>query len=74
MFIGLVAAYVGSYIGTFTSTGNLMPLVVLAASALTMAVFTYFIEKKHAVWLESFSIAGSMLAAMAVAVAVGALL
>lgn len=74
MFIGLVAAYVGSYIGTFTSTGNFMPLVVLAASALTMAVFTYFIEKKHAAWLESFSIAGSMLAAMAVAVAVGALL
>ena len=71
MFIGLVAAYVGSYVGTFTSTGNFMPLVVLAVSALAMALFTYFIEKKHMAWLESFSIAGSMLVAMAAAVLVG---
>ena len=71
MFIGLVAAYIGSYVGTFTSSGNFMPLVVLAVSALAMAAFTYFIEKKHMAWLESFSIAGSMLVAMAAAVLVG---
>lgn len=68
MFIGLVAAYVGSYIGIFTSTGNLLPLIVLLSSAAAMAVFTYFIEKKKIDWLENFSIAGSMLIGMAVAV------
>ena len=71
MFIGLVACYVGSYIGTFTSTGNILPLIVLASSAAAMAVFTYFIEKKNLGWLENFSIAGSMLIGMAVAVFVG---
>ena len=73
MFIGLVAAYVGSYVGTFTSTGNFMPLVVLAASGVAMAVFTHFIEKKGQNWLENFSIAGSMLFGMAVAVMAGLL-
>lgn len=71
MFIGLVAAYVGSYVGTFTSTGNYMPLIVLAASALAMAVFTYFTEKKGQTWLDNFSVAGSMLFGMAVAVVTG---
>lgn len=71
MFIGLVAAYVGSYIGTFTSTGSFMPLIVLAASALAMAVFTYFTEKKGKAWLDNFSVAGSMLFGMAVAVLAG---
>ena len=71
MFIGLVAAYVGSYIGTFTSTGNFMPLIVLAVSGLAMAGFTYFIEKKNQLWLENFSIAGSMLLGMAAAVVAG---
>lgn len=71
MFIGLVAAYVGSYIGTFTSTGNYLPLIVLIASAAAMAVFTYFAEKKNQRWLDNFSVAGSMLFGMAVAVLVG---
>ena len=71
MFIGLVAAYVGSYVGTFTSTGNFMPLVVLAVSAAAMAVFTYFSEKKGQAWLDNFSVAGSMLVGMAAAVLTG---
>jgi hypothetical protein len=71
MFIGLVAAYVGSYVGTFTSTGNFMPLIVLVVSAGAMAVFTRFIEKKEQIWLENFSIAGSMLCGMAAAVLAG---
>ena len=70
MFIGLVAAYVGSYVGTFTSTGNFMPLVVLAVSATAMAVFTFFSEKKQQIWLDNFSVAGSMLFGMAAAVIV----
>ena len=74
MFIGLVAAYVGSYIGTFTSTGNFMPLVVLMVSALAMAGFTWLTEKKGLAWLESFSVAGSMLIGMAAAVVAGLIL
>ena len=71
MFIGLVAAYVGSYIGTFTSTGNYMPLVVLAVSAAAMAIFTHFSEKRGQLWLDNFSVAGSMLFGMAAAVLSG---
>jgi len=74
MFIGLVAAYVGSYVGTFTSTGNFLPLIVLAVSALAMAVFTWFTEKKKQAWLDNFSVAGSMLFGMAAAVLAGMVL
>ena len=75
MFIGLVSAYIGSYIGEFVSgeglftfKGDLTPIIVSVVSALVMAVFVYFSEKKHLVWLESFSIAGSMLVGMLVAI------
>ena len=75
MFIGLVSAYIGSYIGGFVSgngkftfTGDITPIVVAVVSAAVMAVFTYLSEKKHIVWLESFSIAASMLAGMIAAV------
>ena len=75
MFIGLVSAYIGSYIGSFVSgeefltfRGDLTPIIVAAVSALVMAGFTYLSEKKHMVWLESFSIAGSMLVGMLAAI------
>ena len=78
MFIGLVSAYIGSYIGGFVSgkglftfRGSLTPIIVAAVSAAVMAVFTYLAEKKHMVWLESFSIAGSMLIGMLAAVLAG---
>ncbi len=71
MFIGLVAAYIGSYVGTFTSTGNYIPIIVLVVSALAMAGFTWLTEKKHISWLESFSVAGSMIIGMAAAVLAG---
>lgn len=71
MFIGLVSAYMGSYIGSFVSgkgmftfQGDYVPIIVAAVSAAVMAVFTYFAEKKQMAWLESFSIAGSMLIGM----------
>ena len=77
MFIGLVSAYIGSYIGTivsgnglFTFTGNVMPLIVAIVSGAVMALFVYLSEKKNMAWLESFSIAGSMLIGMAAAVLV----
>lgn len=77
MFIGLVSAYIGSYIGGFVSSnglftfsGSLIPLIVVVVSGAVMAGFIYLGEKKNLVWVESFSIAGSMLIGMAAAVIV----
>ncbi len=75
MFIGLVSAYLGSYLGSFVSgnglftfSGSLLPLCVAAVAGLVMAFFVWLAEKKDAAWVESFSVAGSMIAAMAAAV------
>ena len=72
MFIGLVSAYVGSYIGTFVSgSGDWLPIAVAVVAGAVMAVFIWLAEKKNLGWLESFSIAGSMIAGMAAAVLIG---
>ena len=78
MFIGMVSAYIGSYLGgyisgggVFSFGGSLTPIVVVCAAALAMAVFTYFSEKKGLSWLDNFSIAGSMLIGMLAAVLLG---
>ena len=68
MFIGLVSAYIGSYVGTLTSAGSWLSLAVAAVGALAMAIFIFISEKFDAVWIDSFSLAGSMLAAMTAAV------
>lgn len=76
MFIGLITAYIGSYIaqlvqlqgGKVVVTGQYLQLVTLAVSALAMAGFTWLSEKKNIAWLDNFSIAGSMLVGMAAAV------
>ena len=75
MFIGLVSAYLGSYIGGFVSgngrftfTGDLTPIVVCIVSAAVMAVLTYLSEKKKMIWLESISIAFSMFVGMLTAI------
>ena len=75
MFIGLVSTYIGSYIGGFVSVkgtlsfqGDLTPIIVAAVSALCMSGFIWLAEKKNMTWLESFSIAGSMLAGMLAAI------
>lgn len=80
MFIGLICAYLGSYIGgfisgngRFTFTGSWLPLAVVLAASLAMAGFVWLAEKKKQAWVESFSIAGSMLIAMACAVLLGGL-
>lgn len=81
MFIGLITAYIGSYIGqliqirsgTFVVTGQYLQLITLAFSALAMAGITYLAEKKKMAWLENFSIAASMLAGMAAAVVCAAI-
>lgn len=61
MFIGLVSAYIGSYIGAlvsgagrFTFAGSWMPLAVVAVSAAVMAVFVWLAEKKNAAWVDNF--------------------
>lgn len=79
MFIGLITAYTGSYIGQFVQlqngslvvTGQYLQLVTFGVAALAMAGFTYLAEKKNMSWLDNFSIAGSMLAGMAAAVICG---
>lgn len=78
MFIGLVSAYIGSYVGGFVSgqgmftfSGSIIPLIVVAVSGAVMALFIYLEEKKNMAWLESFSIAVSMLLGMAAAVVAG---
>ena len=70
MFVGLCAAYIGSYIGKLTPAGgsDFMPMIVAVIAALCMAVFEYFIQKKKMLVLENFSLAASMLLAMTAAV------
>ena len=62
MFIGMVSAYLGSYIGAFVSgqglltfRGDWTPLLVALVAALSMAGFTALSEKKNMRWLDSFS-------------------
>ena len=69
MFVGLVSAYIGSYLGEWTSAGNYMPLFVAAVSAAAMGLFEFLARKRGMTWLDNFSMAGSMLVGMAAAVA-----
>ena len=80
MFIGLICAYLGSYIGGFVSgdglftfSGSWLPIAVTLAAGAVMAVFIWIYEKKKIAWVESFSIAGSMLLAMGAAVLLGSI-
>ena len=78
MFIGMVSAYLGSYLGDFVSgeglfsfRGSWTPLIVAAVSATVMALLSWLSEKKKMIWIENFSIAASMLIGMLAAVVVG---
>jgi hypothetical protein len=75
MFVGLVSAYIGSYLGqwisngkVFTFSGSLIPLLTAVIAALAMALITRIAEKKKLHWLEDVSLALSMLTGMAGAV------
>ncbi len=74
MFIGLVSAYIGSYLGVGTSSGNWMPLIVAAVSAVAMGIFEYFARVKKYAWLDNFSLAASMLVGMSTAIILGNIL
>ncbi|MDL2250373.1 DUF5058 family protein [Lachnospiraceae bacterium OttesenSCG-928-J05] len=71
MFIGLCSAYIGAYIGDAIRNQNVIPLLTAGVAALTMAIFEYFTQKKNIKALDNFSVAGSMLIAMAAAVCFG---
>lgn len=70
MFVGLCAAFIGSYVGQVFPGKyfDYMPLFTACIAALVMAVFEYLIQKKNMKVLENFSLAASMLIAMAAAV------
>ena len=72
MFVGLCAAYIGAYIGQAMPGGgsNFMPIFVAMVAAACMAVFEFLVQKKKILVLENFSLAASMLIAMAAAVVV----
>ncbi len=78
MFIGLVSAYIGSYIGQivsgeglFTFRGSALPMAVACVGAAAMGVFLWIRRKYNAEWVDSFSLAGSMLIAMCAAIFLG---
>lgn len=80
MFIGLVSAYLGSYVGTlvsgngvFTFSGSFLPLAVALVGAVAMGFFIWVRNRWNAAWVDSFSIAGSMLIAMTAAIFLGRL-
>ena len=71
MFIGLVSAYVGSYLGQwisgngrFTFSGNAVPLCTVLCAAAMMGLVTFIAEKRWLKWLEDVSLALSMLFGM----------
>lgn len=72
MFVGLCAAYIGSYVGKAVPRegSDVMPIIVAVIAAAAMAIFEYFTQKKGKAVLENFSLAASMLIAMAAAVGI----
>lgn len=70
LFVGLCATFVGSYVGRAVHA-DWLPLAVALIAGAVMGVLEYLTHKKGMVWLENFSLAASMLAAMAAAVGLG---
>ena len=78
MFIGLVSTYIASYIGgivsgegKFTFSGSPLSLCVAVIAAVAMGLCLFIKKKAKADWIDNFSVAGSMLIAMACAVFLG---
>ena len=67
MFVGMCAAYIGSYVGS-AAQGNLLPLLTALVAAAAMAVCEMLERRLKLEWLENFDLAASMLIAMAAAV------
>ena len=73
MFVGMCAAYIGSYVGQ-AAQGMLLPLATSVMAAIAMAICELLERKYNMKWLENFDLAASMLVAMAAAVLFGGLL
>ncbi len=73
MFVGMCAAYIGSYVGS-AAQGALLPLGTALVAAAAMAVCEVLERKYKLAWLENFDLAASMLIAMGAAVLLGQLL
>ena len=73
MFVGMCAAYIGSYVGQAVQ-GSWIALLTALVAAAAMAVCEYLERKKHMRWLENFDLAASMLIAMAACVLLGRVL
>ncbi len=67
MFVGMVCAFIGAGFAGLRS-GSFTSLIVIAVAALSMALFTWMVEKKGMKWMESFSLSFAMLLGMASAV------
>ena len=74
MFVGMCAAYIGSYVGQAAVEGSFLALLTAIVAAFAMAVCEYLERKKNMQWLENFDLAASMLIAMAVCVLLGGVL
>ena len=70
LFVGLCATFVGSYVGRAVHA-DWIPLAVALIAGGVMGIFEFFIRKKGKEALENFSLAASMLIAMAAAVVLG---
>lgn len=75
MFIGMCSSFIGSYIAMFltgiikgtSSKATFIPLLTALVAAFVMTIFEYLTKKKGFKRLEDFSLAASMLVAMAAA-------
>ena len=74
MFVGMCAAYIGSYVGQAAVQNDALPLLTAVVAAAAMAVCEYLERKKNMRWLENFDLAASMLIAMAACVLLGRVL
>lgn len=67
MFIGFCATFIGAY-ASEAVRGTWLPLFTAVVAALVMKTCEILADKKNAKWLENFSLALSMLVAMAATV------
>ena len=74
MFVGMCAAYIGSYVGQAAVNATWLPLLTSLAAAIVMVACEWLERRKNAHWLENFDLAASMLVAMAAAVGLNQLM
>ncbi len=74
MFVGMCAAYIGSYVGQAAVQAAWLPLLTAIVAAAVMAICEWLERRKNVRWLENFDLATSMLVAMAAAVGLNRLM